>query len=43
MSSLVEKYLPNVYLIPDEFIEATKQTLYMSFWTALIGGILGII
>ena len=43
MNAWIEKYLPNVYLIPDEFIEATKQTLYMTFWSALIGGALGII
>ncbi|OQO71095.1 methionine ABC transporter permease [Enterococcus villorum] len=43
MNVWIEKYLPNVYLIPDEFIEATKQTLYMTFWSALIGGALGII
>lgn len=43
MNEWLKSYLPNVYLIPDEFIEATKQTLYMTFWSALIGGILGII
>lgn len=43
MQSLLEKYFPNVLSIPDEFIEATKQTLYMSFWTALVGGIFGIL
>lgn len=42
MTHFLETYLPNVYLIPDEFIEATKQTLYMSFWTALIGGAIGL-
>ncbi|MEQ6207679.1 methionine ABC transporter permease [Enterococcus mundtii] len=42
MTLFLETYLPNVYLIPDEFIEATKQTLYMSFWTALIGGAIGL-
>lgn len=42
MPHFLETYLPNVYLIPDEFIEATKQTLYMSFWTALIGGAIGL-
>ncbi|MDA9460839.1 methionine ABC transporter permease [Enterococcus mundtii] len=42
MTHFLETYLPNVYLIPDEFIEATKQTLYMSFWTALIGGVIGL-
>lgn len=43
MNELIAKYLPNVSAIPDEFVEATKQTLYMSFWTALIAGILGIL
>lgn len=42
MTHFLETYLPNVYSIPDEFIEATKQTLYMSFWTALIGGAIGL-
>lgn len=42
MTHFLETYLPNVYLIPDEFIEATKQTLYMSFWTALIGAAIGL-
>lgn len=42
MTHFLETYLPNVYLIPDEFIEATKQTLYMSFWTAFIGGAIGL-
>ena len=36
MTDFFKTYLPNVYLIPDEFVEATKQTLYMSFWTAFI-------
>ena len=31
MTDFFKTYLPNVYLIPDEFVEATKQTLYMSF------------
>ena len=43
MTDFFKTYLPNVYLIPDEFVEATKQTLYMSFWTAFIGGMIGII
>lgn len=42
MTKFLETYLPNASAIPDEFIEATKQTLYMSFWTALISGIIGI-
>lgn len=40
---MLEKYFPNVIAIPDEFIEATKQTLYMSFWTALVAGVFGIL
>ncbi|MGM9903442.1 ABC transporter permease [Enterococcus sp. 10A9_DIV0425] len=43
MTQFFETYLPNAYLISDEFYEATKQTLYMSFWTALIGGLLGLL
>lgn len=43
MMILIEKYLPNVSQIPEEFIIATKQTLFMTFWTAIIAGILGII
>ena len=29
MTDFFKTYLPNVYLIPDEFVEATKQTLYI--------------
>lgn len=43
MSTFFERYFPNVIAISDEFVEATIQTLYMTFWTALIAGILGII
>lgn len=43
MSTFFERYFPNVVAISDEFVEATIQTLYMTFWTALIVGILGII
>ena len=43
MSTFFELYFPNVVAISDEFVEATIQTLYMTFWTALIAGILGII
>ncbi|MGG5333165.1 ABC transporter permease [Enterococcus sp. AZ163] len=39
---LLETYLPNVSEIPQEFVTATWQTLYMVFWTALVAGILGI-
>lgn len=43
MSTFFERYFPNVVAISDEFVEATIQTLYMTFWTALIAGILGIV
>lgn len=43
MQALFEKYFPNVVPITDEFIQATLETLYMTFWTALIAGVLGII
>ncbi|MCD5001487.1 ABC transporter permease [Enterococcus saccharolyticus] len=42
MQELLEKYLPNVVEIPDEFIQATIETLYMSFATSIIAGILGV-
>lgn len=42
MQTFLEKYLPNVLDSQADFIEATKQTLYMSFWTALVAGVLGI-
>jgi D-methionine transport system permease protein len=43
MSAFFERYFPNVVAISDEFVTATIQTLYMTFWTALIAGVLGII
>lgn len=43
MQRLIENYLPNVSQIPDEFKQATIETLYMSFWTAIIAGIFGLI
>ncbi|GAA3016242.1 methionine ABC transporter permease [Tetragenococcus solitarius] len=42
MQALLEQYLPNVMEIPDEFIEATQETIYMTIYTSLIGGILGL-
>lgn len=42
MQALLEKYLPNVVQIPDEFITATKETIYMTVYTSLIAGVLGI-
>ncbi|AYW47952.1 methionine ABC transporter permease [Tetragenococcus osmophilus] len=43
MQSLFEQYLPNVAEIPDEFIEATQETIYMTVYTSIIAGILGLI
>lgn len=40
--NFLQTYFPNVMEIPDEFIQATIETLYMSFWSSLIGGILGV-
>lgn len=42
MTQLFEQYLPNVSMIWDDVWEATLQTLYMSFWTALWAGVGGI-
>lgn len=41
MSNFLETWFPNVIEIPDEFIQATWDTLYMTVFTALIGFILG--
>lgn len=37
-----EKYLPNVIKIPDVFLEATWETVYMTLATCLIGFALGL-
>ncbi|MCW6674705.1 ABC transporter permease [Aerococcaceae bacterium NML171108] len=42
MQQLLEQYLPNVTPIWEDVVEATLQTLYMSFWTSLWAGIGGI-
>src|SRR5699024_6546180 len=42
MQTFLQTYIPNVMEIPDEFIQATKDTIYMSVFTALIAGIFGI-
>lgn len=41
MVEFLHKLLPNAWTIPDELWEATLQTLYMVFWSALWSGILG--
>lgn len=43
MEKLLANLLPNAFKIPNEFVEATIQTVYMVFWTTLIAGILGIL
>jgi len=43
MQAILEEYLPNVMEIPDEFIEATQETIYMTVYTSLIAGVLGLI
>ncbi|MHC5269493.1 methionine ABC transporter permease [Enterococcus sp. LJL98] len=42
MYAFFETYFPNAIAIPDEFVKATIETIYMTFWTSLIGGLLGI-
>lgn len=42
MQTWFANHLPNVVAIPDELLAATKQTIYMSVWTAAIAGVLGI-
>lgn len=42
MQDLIEQYLPNVVGISHEFVQATIETLYMSFWTSIVAGVLGI-
>lgn len=43
MNQWLTNLLPNASKIPNEFIDATIQTIYMVFWTTLIAGILGIL
>lgn len=42
MNAFFENYFPNAIAIPDEFVQATIETIYMTFWTSLIGGVLGV-
>ena len=37
MTDFFKTYLPNVYLIPDEFVEATKNKHYICLWTHSLG------
>ncbi|MFW7369050.1 methionine ABC transporter permease [Vagococcus fluvialis] len=43
MNQLIGKWLPNASQMPEEFIAATVQTIYMVIWTTVIAGILGIL
>ncbi|OYW71511.1 MAG: methionine ABC transporter permease [Aerococcus viridans] len=38
----MESILPNAASIPDEFLEATIETLYMTLWTAGLGFVVGL-
>lgn len=40
--NFIESILPNAASIPDEFLEATIETLYMTLWTAGLGFVLGL-
>lgn len=40
--NFIESILPNAVSIPDEFLEATIETLYMTLWTAGLGFVLGL-
>ncbi|MFJ8451375.1 methionine ABC transporter permease [Aerococcus urinaeequi] len=42
MMNFIESILPNAASIPDEFLEATIETLYMTLWTAGLGFVLGL-
>lgn len=43
MQAFVERYFPNVVNLKGELWQSTLETLYMSFGTAVIAGVLGII
>ncbi|MCI1926396.1 MAG: ABC transporter permease [[Lactobacillus] timonensis] len=43
MASFIAKYLPNVAADPQSFVTATGQTLYMTLWTSLVAGIIGLL
>lgn len=43
MTNFFNQYFPNVISLKEEFIQSTVETLYMTFWTAIIAGVLGIL
>lgn len=42
MSDFLTQYLPNLLPLSDKFIQSTLETIYMTFFSGLIGGTLGI-
>lgn len=42
MTQFLESYFPNAIAIQGEFIQATIDTIYMTFWTSLVAGVLGV-
>lgn len=42
MTQFLESYFPNAVAIQGEFIQATIDTIYMTFWTSLVAGVLGV-
>ena len=43
MTEFMQTYFPNVLNLQDEIIESIWETIYMTGWTALFAGILGIL
>jgi len=43
MYALFAEYFPNVVLMPDKFIQSTIETIYMTFFSGIIGGFFGIV
>ncbi|RKS87380.1 D-methionine transport system permease protein [Orbus hercynius] len=43
MYSWFVDYFPNVVMMPDKFVQSTLETLYMTFFSGLIGGIFGVL
>lgn len=42
MNELLQLYLPNVLPLKEEIIQSIWETLYMTGWTALLAGVLGV-
>lgn len=42
MYSLFAYYFPNVVTMPDKFMQSTLETIYMTFFSGLIGGVAGV-